>query len=247
MLFKPMVKNKMTSEIKFEKKNKKVLFVLGVILTIFGGYIINNLSSPRLLQLVLSAIVGVFFICLGMILIIYPYVHVKILKYIYNVFWFPIAVIIYIGHLYQLIILVVGCIYVFLLFPNLLINSFYTTGNFTHNTKLGLIYLSLIIGLSLFVYIGQLIISKLFNRFLKSKLGQSFVLRVIQPYIMRVVAYIMLIIVYVFVNIETFMNVELIHWSIWKDLKVVFKEVLLTFVSIDTLVQVIISKYKKNN
>ncbi|WP_161520503.1 hypothetical protein [Bacillus cereus] len=230
-----------------ENKFNKLLVVLGIILLSMGVWVLTSASYNALnLYNAIMVFVGVGFLCpVGAILILQPFLHIKILNYIFKALTLPLMLFVYISYFYQLLFIVLGCIFVFLLLPNMFINVFYNIGSISKDTKMALIYLSLVIGFSLFAYVGQSIMSKLFDKLLNAKVGHNIILKAFQPYIMRVIAYILLICVYILVNFEAFMKVDIVTWGIWNDLKVVFKEVLLTFVSIDTLAHLIISRNKK--
>ncbi|MDP7988246.1 hypothetical protein Q9B79_00170 [Bacillus sp. MHSD_36] len=230
-----------------ENKFNKLLIVLGIILLSMGIWVLTSApySDLNLYNVIMICVGGGFLCPFGAILIIQSFLHIKILNYIFKALTLPLMLFIYISYFYQLLFIVLGCIFVFLLLPTMCIDLFYTIGSISKDTKMALIYLSLVIGFSLFAYVGQSIISKLLDKLLNAKVGHNIILKAFQPYIMRVIAYILLICVYILVNFEAFMKVGIVNWGIWNDLKVIFKEVLLTFVSIDTLAQLIISRNKK--
>lgn len=195
-------------------------------------------SSSTLSEKILCWIAVYFFLYL-LLAILLTTVKKKFVTYIMNVLGFPILLIMLAQHYLApifTIIMFVG----FYIVPTALILNLSNFYGFLTPYLGGIIYLVNVITVLVFAYFGNKIMELIINTF-----KTTFIKNVLDKYstvfYTRTYTYVLMVIIYIIFNFISFSKEDLFSFLPIEPVSVI-KEVFVTFVAVDTLIQILLNK-----
>ncbi|WP_223554648.1 hypothetical protein [Lysinibacillus sphaericus] len=217
-------------------KSFGVVFILLGIFT-YKGINLQNGSLFENISLLWFTYVFIYF---GIILLIPQWIEkYKILSFLFSkILILPIVILIYYQYLFAPFMAIIMYISIFII-PPLLVNLLSENIPIFNIYQEGLIYLLSLITVLLFAYNSNTLM-----RFINSTLKTKFLKKLLEQYTdtnyTRIFTYTIMIGIYITYNFLSFANIK--FTLVPNEMLNVIKEVFVTFVAIDTLLQILISK-----
>lgn len=230
---------------------KNNILLNSVFCLIFAGFarLIYNLidSEMRLIELSMS----IFLMCFCILCSLYNFNNVfnfKLLNKFLEISYIPFITIFFLQELFAFSLPVIVFLMSYFL-PTLLFNTINEYNSIKPFNYDGILYLINVVTVLLYAYFGDNLMKVLFILF-KVKFFKNIILdMIITKKNIRIYTYIIMIIIYIVYNFYTFNDIKSI-WGYSVDSFNVVKEVFVTFVAIDTLIQIFKTnqnKYLKDN
>ncbi|MCI3146188.1 hypothetical protein C5137_07590 [Bacillus cereus] len=222
---------------------KKVIgkFV-GIIFIAMGYFLVKELSFPvdNIFNIILQGWLGYFIAYIGVGLLFFGILEKsKVLSFIYKkVLVVPAIGFIYFQYIITPIITVIMFLGIYFL-PSMWILKLGETHAIIEQYSQGIIYILSLLSVLFFAYQSNLVMRFIIDTF-KTKLFRNYLNRYTSTAFTRMFTYIMMIIIYISYNFLAFSKINLNF--IPSEMLNVIKEVFVTFVAIDTLVQIILTK-----
>lgn len=213
----------------------------GIIFIVMAYWLVRDLSfsGENLLNNILQVWFGYFIAYIGIGLLFYGIIKSKVLSFIYKkVLVLPVIGFIYFQYIITPIITVIIFLGIYFL-PSMWILKLGETHAIIEQYSQGIIYILSLLSVLFFAYKSNLVMRFIIDTF-KTKLFRNYLNRYTNTAFTRMFTYIMMIIIYISYNFLTFSNINLNF--IPSEMLNVIKEVFVTFVAIDTLVQIILAK-----
>ncbi len=222
---------------------KKVIgkFV-GIIFIAMGYFLVKELSFSvdNIFNIILQGWLGYFIAYIGVGLLFFGILEKsKVLSFIYKkVLVLPAIGFIYFQYIITPIITVIIFLGIYFL-PSMWILKLGETHAIIEQYSQGIIYILSLLSVLFFAYQSNLVMRFIIDTF-KTKLFRNYLNRYTNTAFTRIFTYIMMIIIYISYNFLTFSKINLNF--IPSEMLNVIKEVFVTFVAIDTLLQIILTK-----
>lgn len=209
--------------------------VIGGYLTVYSSYDKQSLFINILLFLLIY-----FFEYIGIGLLLTEALQkYKLLSIIYdNILSIPVVGFMHFQYMLAPL-LTLSMFLAFYLLPSMCILNLGETNLIFEEYKQGIIYITSLLSVILFAYRSNIIMRYIIETF-KTKLFKKYLERYTTVTFTRIYTYIFMITIYISYNFLTFSNINLTF--IPTEMLNVIKEVFVTFVSIDTLIQIIVSQ-----
>lgn len=216
--------------------------VCGIIFIVMAYWLVRDLSfsGENLLNNILQVWFGYFIAYIGMGFLFYGIIKKsKLFSFIYK----KVLVLPFIGFIYlQYIITPIITVIIFLgiyFLPSMWILKLGETYAIIEQYSQGIIYIISLLSVLFFAYKSNLVMRFIIDN-LKTKLFRNYLNIYTNTAFTRMFTYIMMIIIYISYNFLIFSKINLNF--IPSEMLNVIKEVFVTFVAIDTLVQIILTK-----
>lgn len=216
--------------------------VFGIIFISMAYWLVRDLSfsDENLMNNILQVWFGYFIAYIGMGFLFYGIIKKsKVLSFIYK----KVLVLPFIGFIYfQYIITPIITVIIFLgiyFLPSMWILKLGKTHAVIEQYSQGIIYIISLLSVLFFAYKSNFVMRFIIDTF-KTKLFRNYLNIYTNTAFTRIFTYIMMIIIYISYNFLTFSKINLNF--IPSEMLNVIKEVFVTFVAIDTLVQIILTK-----
>jgi hypothetical protein len=227
------------------KSNKIVSIVFGSIFILLGIWLFNIFQgSERLIEKIIFFLLAYFMFYIGIYAIFNKLIEkYKIIHLIFDkVLSLPVIVIFKFQY-FAAPILSATMFFALYFLPSLIIlnvsNAFPLISQFVE----GIIYIVSLISVLLFAYKGNKVMAffvETFNTIFAREILHKFS----SPYYTRLISYVLMICIYVIYNFDYFSGGGIIRF-IPTELLSVIKEVFVTFVAVDTLIQIIVNNKEK--
>lgn len=216
--------------------------IFGIIFIAMAYWLVKDLSfsGENLLNNILQVWFGYFIAYIGMGLLFSGILEKsKVLSFIYKkVLVLPFIGFIYFQYIITPIITVIMFLGIYFL-PSMWILKLGETHAIIEKYSQGIIYILSLLSVLFFAYKSNLVMRFIIDTF-ETKLFRNYLNRYTNTAFTRMFTYIMMIIIYISYNFLTFSKINLNF--IPSEMLNVIKEVFVTFVAIDTLVQIILTK-----
>lgn len=225
--------------ISLKKENKDIYFsIFLLLLFIMGCYFFYEITlteteiAPKLLGAVVIYTLGYLLLTVILSRITHPFV-----KHLLYILGLPLILTIHLHHIAAPIVTTV-MFFLFYLVPTSLVLMIIDTIPIIGSYTTGIIYLVNVLAVLVYAYFGNHIMNLIIFT-TKPVLGKEFIQKYSSVLYTRILSYIMMIFIYLLYNFLDFSNKEEFLLLKVEQLSV-FKEVLVTFVAVDTLIQIII-------
>ncbi|EOQ17199.1 MULTISPECIES: hypothetical protein [Bacillus cereus group] len=216
--------------------------VFGIIFIAMAYWLVRDLSfsGENLLNNILQVWFGYFIAYIGIGLLFSGMLEKsKVFSFIYRkVLVLPFIGFIYFQYIITPIITVIMFLVIYFL-PSMWILKLGETHAIIEQYSQGIIYIISLLSVLFFAYKSNLVMRFIIDTF-KTKLFRNYLNRYTNTAFTRRITYIMMIIIYISYNFLTFSKIN--PNFIPSEMLNVIKEVFVTFVAIDTLIQIIVSK-----
>ncbi|MFZ7942769.1 hypothetical protein [Neobacillus sp. 19] len=227
------------------KSNQMSSNVFGGIFIIFGIWMVNIFQgSESISEKILFFLVAYFMFYMGIYVIFNKLIEkYKILSIIFKkVLSIPIIVIFIIQY-FAAPILSAMMFLAFYFIPSLIILNVSNTYPFISQSVEGIIYIVSLISVLIFAYKGNKVMAFFVETF-NTVFAREILHKFSSPYYTRPMSYFLMICIYVIYNFDYFSGGEIVRF-IPTELLTVIKEVFVTFVAVDTLIQIIVNNKEK--
>ncbi|AIY78145.1 TPA: hypothetical protein ACLQU7_001317 [Bacillus tropicus] len=222
---------------------KKVIGkIVGIIFIAMGYLLVKDLSFSvdNILNIILQGWLGYFIAYIGVGFLVPGILEKsKVLSFVYNkILVLPAIGFIYFQYIITPIITVIMFLGIYFL-PSMWILKLGETHDIIEQYSQGIIYILSLLSVLFFAYKSNVLMGFIIETF-KTKLFRNYLNRYTNTAFTRMFTYIMMIIIYILYNFLTFSKIN--PNFIPSEMLNVIKEVFVTFVAIDTLIQIIVTK-----
>lgn len=224
------------------KRVQVISIIAGIIAILFGFWLFEMFQlSESLYEKILSFLLGYFAFYIGIYAIFNKIIEkYKVLSVVYNkILSIPIIFVFKIQYVAAPVLSTI--IFIALYFtPSVMILKISDFFPYITPYVEGIIYLVSLISVLLFAYKGNKVMAFIIESF-RTIFAKGMLHRFSSSYFTRVISYILMILIYVIYNFDYFSRNTIIGF-VPDELLTVIKEVFVTFVAIDSLIQIIANK-----
>ncbi|MEY9865379.1 hypothetical protein ABIE66_000758 [Peribacillus sp. B2I2] len=216
--------------------------IIGLIFIGMGYLLVKDLSLSNgfIFNTILQGLIGYFLVITGVGFLFSEILEKnKLLSFIYNkILSIPAIVLIYFMYIIAPILSILLFLGIYFL-PSMLFLRLGESYPILEQYSQGVIYILSLLSVLFFAYRSNVVMGFIIESF-KTKLFRNYLERYTDPAFTRMYTYMIMIAIYISYNFLTFSNINLNF--IPSEMLNVIKEVFVTFVAIDSLIQIILNK-----